>query len=229
MRGPSARRTRESGLVHSCTRRGRRLHSGAAGGCEVSKSRFDAAMAENTTTSRIEEDHERLDEFARALVRIVSELTWICGRVDTVVDLDSLEGRVLTLLVTRRFWIMSVLREVVGVDRAVMAKVVGRLEKRGWLVKDGPADDRRHLVIRATDEGKVTWRQAESQRVNLLALLCYSVTTAESVAIGVLQRRVEDVMRRFSRRGWANPAFYQCALRKRGEFRHPAMPNPDWS
>ena len=153
-----------------------------------------------------------------ALVRISTELTWICSRVDTEVDLDSLEGRILTLLATRPLWVMSNLREDVGVDRAVMARVVGRLERRGWLTKDGPADNRRHLVISATDEGRVRWWRAESQRVGLLAMLCYHVSTPESAAIDVLQRRVEDVMRRFGMRGWGNPAFYRRARPKRAPF-----------
>ncbi len=67
-------------------------------------------MTESPTTSRFDADREQLAEFTRALVRISSELTWICSRVDTVVDLDSREGRVSTLLATRRLWVMSMLR-----------------------------------------------------------------------------------------------------------------------
>ncbi len=174
-------------------------------------------------------DQQRLDDFARSLVRIASEVTWIGSRVDTMVDLDSLEGRVLTLLATRRLWVMSVLREVVGIDRTVMSKVTSRLESRGWLVKDGPADDRRHLVIRATDDGRTSWMRAESQRVALLAELCYRATEDERKAIELLQRRLEDVMRRYRLWGWGNPAFYRRARQRRAGFQHPALPDPDRS
>ncbi len=148
---------------------------------------------------------------ARAWVRASSELAWIGSRADREIELDTLEGRVLTLLVRRPRWVMSDVREAVGVDRRVMSRLFGRLENRGWVTREGPADDLRHVMIAATEAGRTSWAKAEDRRVDLLAALIGGVEDGEVPATDALTRRLAVVMRRFDQWGFWDPRFYRRA------------------
>jgi DNA-binding MarR family transcriptional regulator len=156
-------------------------------------------------------DSDPVRAMARAWVRAAAELTWMGSRADRVLELDSLEGRIMTLLV-RHPWVMSTLREAVGVDRRVMSRVIRRLDNRGWVAKIAPGNDGRHLVIDATSVGQQVWRVAEDRRVDILTDLIGEVTTdAEAAATAIVTRRLTDMVRRFDRLGFWDPRFYRRA------------------
>lgn len=161
------------------------------------------------------------DDIARAVartwVRIGGELAWLGSRVDLEFEMDSLEGRVLSLLARRWWWVIHDLREQGGIDRRVMSRVVARLADRGWLVREGPARDARHLMIRLTQEGRAAYQEAEDRRVDLITDLLVEPGPDGQEAASMMAGRFFHAMHAFHTYAEWDPRHYlQARIADRG-------------
>ena len=69
-------------------------------------------------------------------------------------DTTPLQSSVLTTAARQPGLEQSRLAEAVGVDRATLAQVVGRLEKRGLIARSSHKEDRRLKLVTVTTEGE---------------------------------------------------------------------------
>jgi MarR family transcriptional regulator, temperature-dependent positive regulator of motility len=71
----------------------------------------------------------------------------------------------------------------VALDRSTMASIVRRLEDRGLIVRERPADDGRKRLLRLTSEGEATLRETDRRARDLDKLLMQGYDRAEQVAL----------------------------------------------
>lgn len=147
--------------------------------------------------TRSDEDDDTTRAAARIWVRIGSELAWYGSRVDVAFDLDSLEGRVMSLLARRPAWAMLDLREETGVDRRVMSRLIGRLADQGWLIREGPGWDGRSVIVELTAEGRAVLDEAENRRVDMIADLLGAPSPEEQEAATRMARQFDFARRTF--------------------------------
>ncbi|MBB2933163.1 DNA-binding MarR family transcriptional regulator [Amycolatopsis bartoniae] len=122
-------------------------------------------------------------ELAHELRPLVFRLYYMVRRLTPQHQLTLTQGSVLTELVTGGPRRMSVLAELEGVRQPSMTDLVRRLERLGLVTRTGDPEDRRAVLVEATDAGRRYLEEVVVAREEFLRERLAALDPAERAAI----------------------------------------------
>ncbi|GHF57530.1 MarR family transcriptional regulator [Amycolatopsis bartoniae] len=124
-----------------------------------------------------------MHELAHELRPLVFRLYYMVRRLTPQHQLTLTQGSVLTELVTGGPRRMSVLAELEGVRQPSMTDLVRRLERLGLVTRTGDPEDRRAVLVEATDAGRRYLEEVVVAREEFLRERLAALDPAERAAI----------------------------------------------
>lgn len=88
---------------------------------------------------------------------------------------------------------MNKLAEELSISRSRLSHAIGRMEHRGWVVRDASPEDGRGTEAHLTNEGEEVLRDAWNGHSDLIRQLIFDVLTPKE------QRQLQDIMAKIGR------------------------------
>lgn len=98
-------------------------------------------------------------------------------------------------MLSHRSWTLTELADKTSVSAPTMSNTITTLEERGWVTRTRSAEDRRAVVIQATEEGRRILEAAHDQAEDYIATLLEPLDPAEqdvlAQGLAILRRAFE--------------------------------------
>lgn len=115
-------------------------------------------------------------------LHIVRSSRFLYSRMNQEVLTQS-QAFVLDLLLEKEPWRVSDLAIAAGVRLPSMTDLVARMERQGWVHKEGTAHDRRAVAVTLTGEGRTLIQNFERRQIHLIARRLVELSNEDQEAI----------------------------------------------
>ena len=109
------------------------------------------------------------------------------------------------------------LAEMMRIEPSSVVRLLDRMERDGWIVRDADPDDRRRKIVRPTEKAEPVWRQIKKHGEKAKARATRGLTDEQIAAtVAVLRQIRQNIM--------GDSPFPHCPLSRELEAARPAEP-----